>query len=165
MNNEITELIQKIEQWAEDRNLIKGSTPQKQMLKLMEEFGELCGGIAKNKPDVIKNSVGDCAVVLIILAKQLNFNIVLQTKDGNWYSKTTDYLPYFAVRSARLMLDLSERGRTVDEFDFKLTQHYLTYICDQQGFTFTECLERAWNEIKDRKGRMVDGFFVKKEDL
>lgn len=29
MNNEITEPIQKIEQWAEDRNLIKGSTPQK----------------------------------------------------------------------------------------------------------------------------------------
>lgn len=28
MNNEITELIQKIEKWAEDRNLIKGSTPQ-----------------------------------------------------------------------------------------------------------------------------------------
>ena len=38
------ELIGKIEQWAEDRNLILGSTPQKQFIKLMEEFGELCGG-------------------------------------------------------------------------------------------------------------------------
>ena len=65
-------LIQQIEQWAEDRNLIRGSTPQKQMLKLMEEFGELCGGISKNKPDVIKDSVGDCTVVLIILNKQFN---------------------------------------------------------------------------------------------
>lgn len=37
------ELIGKIEQWAEDRNLILGSTPQKQFIKLMEEFGELCG--------------------------------------------------------------------------------------------------------------------------
>lgn len=30
------QLIKHIEQWAEDRNLIEGSTPQKQMLKLME---------------------------------------------------------------------------------------------------------------------------------
>ncbi len=28
------QLIKQIEQWAEDRNLIHGSTPQKQMLKL-----------------------------------------------------------------------------------------------------------------------------------
>ena len=33
--NQMKQLIQQIEKWAEDRNLIKGSTPQKQMLKLM----------------------------------------------------------------------------------------------------------------------------------
>ena len=36
-------LIQQLEQWAEERNLIKGSTPQKQMLKLMEEENEKWG--------------------------------------------------------------------------------------------------------------------------
>lgn len=65
-------LIQNIEQWAEDRNLIRGSTPQKQMLKLMEEFGELCGGVAKNKPEVIKDSIGDCFVVMVILSNQID---------------------------------------------------------------------------------------------
>ena len=50
------ELIKKIENWAEERNLIKGSTPQKQFIKLMEEFGELCSGISKNKIDVVKDS-------------------------------------------------------------------------------------------------------------
>ncbi|HGO5823449.1 TPA: hypothetical protein ACK3JW_001117 [Mannheimia haemolytica] len=40
----LDELIKNIEKWADDRNLIDGSNPQKQMLKLMEEFGELCGG-------------------------------------------------------------------------------------------------------------------------
>ncbi|WP_424407364.1 MazG-like family protein [Pasteurella sp. PK-2025] len=162
---EIKELIEKIEQWAEDRNLIEGSTPQKQVLKLMEEFGELCGGIAKNKPDVIKDSIGDCAVVLIILAKQLNFKVIFLQKNKLEYVESTDYLPRFAMNSSRLMFYLSDRDRTVTEFDFRLTQQYLTYICIQQGFTFTECLERAWNDIKDRKGRMVDGFFVKEEDL
>ncbi|HDL4381901.1 TPA: MazG-like family protein, partial [Mannheimia haemolytica] len=53
------QLIKNIEQWAEDRNLINGSTPQKQMLKLMEEFGELCGGIARNNPEMIKDAIGD----------------------------------------------------------------------------------------------------------
>ena len=32
------ELIEKIEQWAEERNLIKGSTIKKQILKMIEEF-------------------------------------------------------------------------------------------------------------------------------
>lgn len=29
------------------------------------------------------------------------------------------------------------------------------------GLTMEECVEAAWNEIKDRKGRMVNGIFVK----
>ncbi|SQK93957.1 Uncharacterised protein [Haemophilus influenzae] len=36
--NGLKQLIKNIEQWAEDRNLIEGSTPQKQFIKLMEEF-------------------------------------------------------------------------------------------------------------------------------
>lgn len=88
--------------WAEDRNLIDGSTPQAQCVKLGEEFGELCGGIAKGKRDVVVDSIGDMVVVLIILALQ-------------------------------------------------------------NGVTLEECVQSAYNEIKDRKGRMVDGFFVKEE--
>lgn len=30
---------------------------------------------------------------------------------------------------------------------------------------FGDCLAIAWAEIKDRRGRMVDGIFVKAEDL
>ena len=29
------------------------------------------------------------------------------------------------------------------------------------GLTMEECIEQAWNQIKDRKGRMVNGVFVK----
>ena len=32
------------------------------------------------------------------------------------------------------------------------------------GLTITECLDAAWDEIKDRKGRMVDGIFVKESN-
>ena len=30
---------------------------------------------------------------------------------------------------------------------------------------FESCVQAAWNEIKDRKGRMIDGVFVKEGDL
>ena len=98
MNN----LIQKIEQWAEDRNLIAGATPQAQILKLTEEFGELAAGIARGNRELIMDSIGDCVVVLTILAKQ-------------------------------------------------------------NGMDIENCVASAYEEIKDRKGRMVDGVFVKEE--
>jgi NTP pyrophosphatase (non-canonical NTP hydrolase) len=33
--------------------------------------------------------------------------------------------------------------------------------CKMHGWTLEECLKGAWNEIKDRKGKMIDGQFVK----
>jgi len=87
-------------QWAADRNILEGSTRKDQMTKLMEEIGELASGIAKGKEPLVKDSIGDVLVVLIILAKQ-------------------------------------------------------------SGTSIEECLNLAWNEIKDRKGKMVDGIFIK----
>jgi hypothetical protein len=33
------------------------------------------------------------------------------------------------------------------------------------GVTIEACIEMAYDEIKDRKGRMIDGVFVKEADL
>ena len=41
----------------------------------------------------------------------------------------------------------------------------LVNIAERNNLSITECLEQAWNDIKDRKGRMVDGIFVKEADL
>lgn len=95
-------VYESILQWAEDRNLLNGSTRKDQMVKLVEEIGELAAGIAKGKADLVKDSIGDALVVLTILAKQ-------------------------------------------------------------SGTSVEECLNLAWNEIKDRKGKMVDGIFIKEE--
>ena len=40
----------------------------------------------------------------------------------------------------------------------------LINIAERNGLTLANCLEVAWDDIKDRKGRMVDGVFVKEED-
>lgn len=101
---DINELKSKIEQWANDRNIIKGATTHAQFVKLIEETGELAAGIARSNEDLIKDSFGDVFVVLTILAAQCEVDL-------------------------------------------------------------NECIELAYNEIKDRKGRMIDGCFVKEEDL
>lgn len=96
-------LTDKIKWWAKDRGL-HTADPNKQMLKLFEELGELAEGMAKNKPVQINDSIGDIYVVLTILSMQLGLNI----------------------------------------------EH---------------CVAWAYNEIKDRKGKMIDGVFVKEDDL
>lgn len=40
----------------------------------------------------------------------------------------------------------------------------LLNIAERNNVTLEECLEQAWNDIKDRKGRMVDGIFIKEGD-
>lgn len=99
----LNELTNQIQDWARDRGLDKAD-PSKQMLKLFEECGELAQGIAKNRPEAIKDGIGDAYVVLTILALQ-------------------------------------------------------------HGWDISECIQLAYDEIKDRKGRMVDGVFVKESDL
>jgi hypothetical protein len=37
----------------------------------------------------------------------------------------------------------------------------LTIIASQYGWTIEECIEAAYQEIKDRKGKMVDGMFIR----
>lgn len=37
----------------------------------------------------------------------------------------------------------------------------LIILASQSGFTLTECLNAAYQEIKDRKGKTVDGVFIK----
>lgn len=157
------ELIGKIAQWAKDRNLILGSTPQKQFIKLMEEFGELCAGIARNDKEKIKDSIGDCGVVLIILNAQSQIE-----KDLSFTWEFEIEPPENNIKyTIRCLNDLSwliingnGYKRVLDEFILELNGYAHYY-----ELTMLECLEHAYEQIKDRKGRMVDGVFVKEEDM
>ena len=40
----------------------------------------------------------------------------------------------------------------------------LINIAERNNLTLEECLEKAWDDIKDRKGKMVDGIFIKEGD-
>lgn len=41
----------------------------------------------------------------------------------------------------------------------------LIILAQQQGWTLEECLQYAYDEIKDRKGRTINGTFIKEDDL
>lgn len=97
------QVFDNIRKWAEDRNIIKGATTQAQMLKLIEEIGELASGVARGNKELVVDSIGDAVVVLTILAAQ-------------------------------------------------------------EGVLIEDCIEYAYNEIKNRKGRMENGVFIKEGD-
>ena len=58
------------------------------------------------------------------------------------------------------------KGNKADAMD-GIGDVMVTLICIsmQLGVDFNECLKIAYNEIKDRKGKMVNGMFVKEIDL
>lgn len=41
----------------------------------------------------------------------------------------------------------------------------LIILAEQNGLSAAECLNAAWDEIKGRTGKTVNGVFVKEEDL
>lgn len=96
-------ITEKIAYWAKDKNL-DTADPNKQMLKLMEEVGELAEGMAKGNGVEIRDAIGDIFVVLKILSMQL-------------------------------------------------------------GFDLRASIYMAYDEIKDRKGKMINGVFIKEDDL
>ena len=61
-----SEFEQNVIQWASDRGILEYGTAQTQMLKAMEELGELAGAVAKGKP--IEDHMGDTLVTLILVA-------------------------------------------------------------------------------------------------
>ena len=93
-----------VESWASDRGIDKAENATKQVMKAMEELGELSAGVNKLDREKQIDSLGDLQVVLIILAKQL-------------------------------------------------------------GIDYIGSLESAYEVIKNRTGKTVNGVFIKDEDL
>lgn len=168
----MNELIKNIENWAKERNLINGSTPQKQFLKLTEEFGELVAGISKSNRELIIDSIGDCFVVTVIMCKQLKMVDYVILKACLDSQETSENNYFICLRMSSVLGDLSkllifkkcnfdnEYYRSIYEIVYFLSK--IALGCDVD---LMYCVDKAWHEIKNRKGRMVNGVFVKESDL
>ena len=69
MNN----LIEKVIQWHRDRNLIDGSDDKSQVLKLLQELGELSDSVCKDED--IQDDIGDMLVVMINICERNNVTL------------------------------------------------------------------------------------------
>lgn len=70
-----SEVTSNIISWAEGKGIIGKATPQTQFIKLIEEIGELSQGIQKVNKEEITDAIGDCVVVLTILAEMYHLSI------------------------------------------------------------------------------------------
>ena len=59
-------------------------------------------------------------------------------------------------------VDLNFKNMKTEMGDIFVT---LIILCKQLGITPAECLELAYNKISKRKGKTINGIFVKEEDL
>jgi len=157
-------LEEKVQQWFVDRNLHEAN-PVKQFLKLMEESGELFEGIAKDKPELIYDALGDIQVVLIGLEQQI--------KNGAKISANEQELELLLMVSSlgnisqKLYSHVchNETQTPLIKSDIMFLDSVINSVSLFNGTTAENCLDEAYNVIKDRKGKMIDGVFVKEEDL
>ena len=161
------ELVTLTKKWFIDRDLEHGGRLDKQSLKLSEEFGELCAGFLKKNEALTKDSIGDCAVVVVGLALLIKEDVQSIFEDAN-NIRRKEAMDCFKLLNA----NISEFQLSQDLASKKMCRHnlvrivaYLKSISNILGYEFIECFTGAYNEIKDRKGKWIDGSFVKEEDL
>jgi len=62
--------------WAEARQIIPNSTPQAQLLKTMEELGELVGAVVRGNREAAVDGFGDVLVTLIIASDLMGIDLL-----------------------------------------------------------------------------------------
>lgn len=157
----MNELILKIEQWAEDRNLIKGSDPLSQAMKLFSEAGELADNIGKGR--CVKDDIGDVLVVLTIITKQTGHSIT-ELDAPKWAEGDNKYL---ILKLQCALVEFVEYKVNGDSFASGLLRRILNIlngIAANHSTTLEECLTVAYNDIKTRKGILHNGTFIKESD-
>lgn len=142
----LLELQPLIIEWAKERNIHLLECAPKQRLKLLEEVGETAKAILKNDVKEIKDGLGDIFVVLVILAEQLDADIIFDLDD-------------FSDDSKEYVCNLFFEILDVENIEESLS--YLNDICKKLDYNLEECANIAWNEIKDRKGKTINGTFIK----
>lgn len=153
------ELVEKITEWAHARNIINGSLPIDQAMKLFSEFGELADNVGKGSD--CRDDIGDVFVVLTIMAKQTNNLLSLNIAELENLS-----LKQYVIELGLALNQFSyncDTGGTIED-DFLVIISSLSKIASLHNYTLEECVQIAYNDIKDRKGIMHNGVFIKESD-
>ena len=157
--------IEKVKQWFIDRDLESGGRLDKQSLKLSEEFGELCAGYLKKNEKLTKDSIGDCAVVIVGLALLIKVDVqeIFKTSENNENVMTC--FSHLSRNISDFQIYQEFSAKDIPRLSLVRAIRWLKSLSTALGYDFEECFELAYNEIKDRKGKWIDGTFVREEDL
>lgn len=86
-------------------------------------------------------------------------------RDRNLIDGSTDKDQYMKlIQEAGELSDNICKGRDIRD-DIGDMMVVLINIATRNGLSMEECLAVAYDDIKDRKGKMIDGVFVKEADL
>lgn len=168
------ETIELIKQWATDREL-HAADPMKQLWKLVEENGELAAGVLKQKPEMVEDAAGDMVVVMTILLMQLGDDIqdVFNSQDILGDVKKNNNNDFSLMTTLDGIYKLSnhlyfDKENLMQEKIQRIIGQILIGIngvCRNHDLYLFECINVAYTEIKDRKGKTINGSFVKEADL
>ena len=166
----INELNARIIDWAKERELDTKGTVEAQAIKTVEELSELIKAICKDKKEDIIDSIGDVYITLVIgnmldsnndlseiqeyIDALFDDNAIKRCKNINKKYKLSKSAVFIQV-----ILDYNYTYMTIQEIIYLLTKIAYSYDLD-----FVECVESAYNTIKDRKGKLVNGCFYKAGD-
>lgn len=160
-----------IQQWAVDRNLHTGN-PARQTLKLVEELGELAHAIARNNREEIVDAIGDITFVALVLDKQVGYRTSFAEavsqhikSEANMADKETTQPQVFA----ELVRTIHNVSHNVAYQSHKQTDIYLVLsavmdMADSLDVDYVAAVESAYNIVKDRKGKLVNGVFIKEDE-
>ncbi len=170
MKKQLLNLIELVEKWGEERNFYadNGTTAAHQFIKLIEEQGEMCGNIARGKDPT--DDIGDQVVVLIHIARLsgnsfLNFYWNLSDADKLEFS-VRKYVMDLTIEYGALSFYLINSNNPIKtEVHLIGCLEKLNQLACKHDTTLLHCLEHSYNEIKDRKGQMVDSVYVKESDI
>jgi len=137
----LQELTRKIVGWHKDRGTLK-SKWQGQFIKMMEEATEYLEATTKEE---VKDGIGDMYVVAVSFAERAGV-LPYDPLHDNFFNGDIDWLVGEVRSDPQYCMDM------------------IAGLAHSGGYTLVECVEQAWNEIKDRKGKMVNDVWVKESE-
>lgn len=163
--NPFKELCANVLAWAVARNLIAGSDPKTQFLKTVSEFGEVLGAIDRKDVHEVRDGIGDVLVTLVIVFAQLGRDLYREVISPN---ETAPVIPWSSERAGAVigcMADNVIKGQGGVLSDNAVTLvRLLGDLSYSYGYSLADCLQQAYDSIKDRRGVMFNGAFIKSDD-
>lgn len=158
-----------VELWAAERGIYEHSSTSVQLMKALSELGELADAIIKVDDEALKDAVGDVAVCVVNAAYMEDVGM---DEIGEAVAEfeaianhTPDTVGGYLVGCASIAIGQSLTSTSFGFDEAIEVISALAGISAIRGLDLMDCCEHAWNEIKDRKGRMVaGGAFVKEGD-